>query len=116
MSAVTSSTLRSRVAVAGAAFATNAACHATLVEELRSRHKTVLAGGGASMAARHHARGKILVRDRIDLLVDPLTPFLELSPLAAWGQYGNDVHSAGIVTGIGVVAGTQCMIIATMPQ
>ena len=112
MSAVTSSTLRSRVAVAGAAFATNAARHATLVEELRSRHKTVLAGGGASMAARHHARGKILVRDRIDLLVDPLTPFLELSPLAAWGQYGNDVHSAGIVTGIGVVAGTQCMIIA----
>jgi 3-methylcrotonyl-CoA carboxylase beta subunit len=106
------STLRTRLHAGSAAFETNAAHQAALVGELRERHRTVLAGGGAAMAARHHARDKILVRDRIDLLVDPLTAFLELSPLAAWGQYGNEVHSAGIVTGIGVVSGTPCMIIA----
>ncbi|KPU90610.1 methylcrotonoyl-CoA carboxylase [Variovorax paradoxus] len=106
------STLRTRLHAGSAAFETNAAHQAALVGELRERHRTVLAGGGVAMAARHHARDKILVRDRIDLLVDPLTAFLELSPLAAWGQYGNEVHSAGIVTGIGVVSGTPCMIIA----
>ena len=76
------STLRTRLHAGSAAFETNAAHQAALVGELRERHRTVLAGGGVAMAARHHARDKILVRDRIDLLVDPLTAFLELSPLA----------------------------------
>jgi acetyl-CoA carboxylase carboxyltransferase component len=70
------------------------------------------AGGGDKLVARHHQRGKLLVRDRIDLLADPLTPFLELSPLAGWGLYDNEVPAAGIVTGIAMVQGTPCMIIA----
>lgn len=104
--------LKSRVSVSSPSFAAHAAHHHALAEVLRDRLKSALAGGGTVLVDRHHARGKILVRDRIDLLVDPLTPFLELSPLAAYGQYGGEVHSAGIVTGIGVIAGTPCMIIA----
>ena len=64
------------------------------------------------MVERHFKRNKLLVRDRIDLLIDPLTPFLELSPLAGWGLYNNGLPSAGIVTGIGTVRGVTCMIIA----
>ncbi len=106
------SALHTRLREGSPAFQTNAANQAALVGQLRERHREVLGGGGEKMAARHHARGKMLVRERIDLLVDPLTAFLELSPLAAWGQYGNEVHSAGIVTGIGIVSGTPCVIIA----
>ncbi len=69
-------------------------------------------GGGERLRRRHMARGKIPVRQRIDHLVDPLSPFLELSPLAAWGLYGGEVPVAGIVTGIGVICDTPCMIIA----
>ena len=94
------------------AFAANAAAYEAIVTDLRERHGRVLAGGGAALRQRHVTRGKIPVRERIDHLVDPLAPFLELSPLAAWGLYGNDVPAAGIVTGIGVVAGLPCMIIA----
>jgi 3-methylcrotonyl-CoA carboxylase beta subunit len=86
--------------------------YGALIQTLRERHAHVLAGGGDKLRARHRERGKIPVRERIDLLVDPLSPFLELSPLAAWELYGNAVPGAGIVTGIGVVAGTPCMIIA----
>ncbi|NBO09881.1 MAG: methylcrotonoyl-CoA carboxylase, partial [Actinobacteria bacterium] len=81
----TGSTLKSRVSVSSPSFAAHAAHHLALAEVLRSRLKSALAGGGTVLVDRHHARGKILVRDRIDLLVDPLTPFLELSPLAAYG-------------------------------
>ena len=83
-----------------------------LVATLRERRRAVLAGGGAAQTARHHARGKMAVRDRIDRLLDVGSPFLELSPLAAWGLYGGDVASAGIVTGIGLVHDTPCMVIA----
>ena len=83
-----------------------------LIATLRERHRAVLAGGGAAMTARHHTRGKMAVRDRIDRLLDVGSPFLELSPLAAWGLYGGDVASAGIVTGIGLVHDTPCMVIA----
>jgi 3-methylcrotonyl-CoA carboxylase beta subunit len=83
-----------------------------LLEDLRKALVYTYAGGGKLLVDRHHARGKILARDRIDLLVDPLTSFLELSPLAAWQLYGNDVPGAGIVTGIGIVHGVPCMIIA----
>ena len=88
------------------------AAYAALIETLRERHGRVLAGGGEKLQARHRERGKIPVRERIDLLVDPFSPFLELSPLAAWELYGNEVPAAGIVTGIGMVSGTPCMIIA----
>ena len=83
-----------------------------LTKLLGDRHAHVLEGGGAAMVKRHHERKKILARDRIDLLIDPLSPFLELSPLAAWGLYDNEVPSAGVVTGIALVEGVPCMIIA----
>lgn len=106
------SILSSRVDPHSASFQTNARHHDGLVSELRARHEHVLAGGGAKLVARHHARNKMLARERIDLLLDPLSPFLELSPLAAWELYDNAVPSAGIVTGIGTIAGTACMLIA----
>jgi len=70
------------------------------------------AGGSLSAINKHKERGKLLARERINLLVDPGTPFLELSPLAAWDMYNNEFPSAGIVTGIGVVHGREAMIIA----
>ncbi|CAN5229281.1 carboxyl transferase domain-containing protein [soil metagenome] len=86
-----------------------------LVDELRERLAAVRQGGaGGSDAARrkHLDRGKLLARDRVDRLLDPGSPFLELSPLAATGLYDDAVPSAGIVTGIGRVAGRECVIVA----
>ncbi len=104
--------LDSRVSPRDEGFRRNAAHYDTLLSHLRAAVARSVAGGGEAHVRRHHARGKLLVRDRIDRLVDPLTPFLELSPLAAWGLYGGEVPAAGIVTGIGVVHGTLCMMIA----
>lgn len=84
----------------------------TQLKTLRERMVLATAGGTEKLRQRHHERGKYLVRDRIDRLVDPNTAFLELSPLAAWGQYDNQVPAAGIVTGIGVVSGKHVVIIA----
>ena len=106
------STFVSRVDRHAPAFKRNAAHYDGLLQELRARHAHALAGGGARLVERHHQRNKMLARERIDLLLDPLSPFLELSLLAAWGLYDNAVPSAGIVTGIGVIAGTPCMLIA----
>ncbi len=89
-----------------------ASSFATMIETLRGHHRAMLAGGGEAQVARHRQRGKIPVRDRIDLLLDPGSPFLELSPLAAHGLYGGGVMSAGIVTGIGLVHDTPCIVIA----
>ena len=83
-----------------------------LVGELRDRLELVRRGGGEEAVAKHRARGKLLARERIDLLVDPGSPFLELSPLAAWDMYDGDAPSAGIVTGIGVVGGREVAIVA----
>jgi acetyl-CoA carboxylase carboxyltransferase component len=83
-----------------------------LVRELRGRLELVRRGGGDEAVAKHRARSKLLARERIDLLVDPGSPFLELSPLAAWDMYGGDAPSAGIVTGIGVVGGREAAIVA----
>ncbi|MEX3008028.1 acyl-CoA carboxylase subunit beta [Hoeflea sp. TYP-13] len=83
-----------------------------LIATLRSKHASVLAGGGKAMHDRHRERGKIPVRERIELLLDPASPFLELSPLAAHGLYGGDVAAAGIVTGIGMIHDIPCMLIA----
>ena len=106
------SILSTRVDPQSASFQSNASHYDALLAELRARHGHVLAGGGPKLVARHHERKKMLARERIDLLLDPLSPFLELSPLAAWGLYDNAVPSAGIVTGIGTIAGTACMLIA----
>jgi 3-methylcrotonyl-CoA carboxylase beta subunit len=93
-------------------FARNAEAMRGLVAELRDRLKEVAGGGGKASRARHTARGKMLARQRVDLLVDPGTAFLELSPLAAHGLYGGDVHSASIITGVGRIAGRECVIVA----
>ena len=84
----------------------------SLVDELRSRSALVAAGGGERSVERHHARGKLLARERIDRLGDPGTAFLELNALAAWEVYDGDAPSAGVVTGSGVVEGRECVIFA----
>ncbi len=83
-----------------------------LVGELRERTHQVARGGGESAVERHRERGKLTARERIDRLVDPSGAFLELSALAAWDMYGGQAPSAGIVTGIGVVEGRECVIVA----
>ncbi|MDH4103182.1 MAG: methylcrotonoyl-CoA carboxylase [Thermoleophilia bacterium] len=84
----------------------------TLVADLRDRTALIARGGGEKAVERHRSRGKLTARERIDRLVDPGTAFLELNALAAWELYGNDAPSAGIVTGIGVVEGRQCIVVA----
>ncbi len=83
-----------------------------LVAELRERTAQVARGGGERAVERHRSRGKLLARERIDLLVDPGSAFLELGALAAWELYGGDAPSAGVVTGVGVVEGRECAIVA----
>ncbi|MBA3401568.1 MAG: methylcrotonoyl-CoA carboxylase, partial [Actinobacteria bacterium] len=83
-----------------------------LVSELRQRSTLVAEGGGEKAVERHRSRGKLTARERIDRLVDPGSAFLELNALAAWELYDGDAPSAGIVTGIGVVEGRQCVIVA----
>jgi acetyl-CoA carboxylase carboxyltransferase component len=83
-----------------------------LVAELRARTAQVAAGGGERAVERHRTRGKLPVRERIDRLVDPGGAFLELNALAAWDVYDGQAPSAGIVTGIGVVEGRECVVVA----
>jgi acetyl-CoA carboxylase carboxyltransferase component len=85
---------------------------AQLVEELRRRTAQVARGGGERAIERHRSRGKLLARERIDRLVDPGGAFLELGALAAWDVYDGQAASAGVVTGIGVVEGRECVIVA----
>src|SRR5438128_12564702 len=80
--------------------------------ELRERTALVARGGGERALERHRARGKLTARERIDRLVDPDSAFLELSALAAWDMYDGQAPAAGIVTGIGVVEGRECVIVA----
>ncbi|GGV73451.1 MULTISPECIES: carboxyl transferase domain-containing protein [Streptomyces] len=90
----------------------NEEAHLALVEELRAKLATARLGGGEKARARHTARGKLLPRDRVNLLLDPGSPFLELSALAADGMYDGQAPSAGIITGIGRVSGRLCVIVA----
>jgi 3-methylcrotonyl-CoA carboxylase beta subunit len=83
-----------------------------LVHELRERTAETALGGSEAARKKYKSRGKLFVRERIDLLLDTGTPFLELSALAANGMYGGDVASAGIVTGIGRIGGTECVVVA----
>jgi len=92
-------------------FAENAAHNQTLVELLRANLAQAAQGGGPKSMERHTSRGKLFVRERIDKLLDDGSPFLELSPLAAWELYGGDAPAAGIVTGIGRVSGRECLIV-----
>jgi 3-methylcrotonyl-CoA carboxylase beta subunit len=93
-------------------FADNTEAMKGLVADLRAKLEAAMQGGSEEARTRHVTRGKLLARDRINLLLDPGTPFLELSPLAAHGMYGGDVHSASVITGIGRVSGRECVIVA----
>jgi len=104
--------IQSQVDINSVQFQENQQRYEDLLSLWRERMGVATRGGRQSLIERHQARGKILVRDRIDRVIDPGTAFLELSPLAAFGQYEGEVPAAGIVTGIGTVSGTLCMFIA----
>src|SRR3990170_8957383 len=93
-------------------FKANAERIQSLVDELNERIARAKEGGGEKYLARHREQGKMPVRERIAGLLDPDTPFLELSPLAANGMYEKDAPAAGIVTGIGRINQRECLIIA----
>ena len=105
-------TIRSTLDTRGEDFAVNAAALRATVDDLRARVAEAELGGGTVARDRHVSRGKLLARQRVAGLIDPGTPFLEFSQLAAYGLYGGDVPSAGIVTGIGRVSGRECVIVA----
>ena len=94
------------------AAAANSDRNTALAEDLRARLAAAAQGGGERARQRHLARGKLLPRERVDALVDPGSPFLELSPMAAHGMYDDEAPSAGIITGVGRVAGRECVIVA----
>jgi 3-methylcrotonyl-CoA carboxylase beta subunit len=92
-------------------FAANAAQMGALVADLRARRAEAALGGNEKTRARHVARGKLLPRERVMALIDPGSPFLELSPLAANGMYEDAIHGAGLITGIGRVEGREVVIV-----
>jgi len=104
--------LESRTDTRSEAFAANARRMRDLSAELRERLEAVRAGGGADATAKHRKRGKLPARERIERLVDPGTDFLEFSALAAGGMYDDASPAAGIVTGIGIVEGMHCVVVA----
>ncbi|MBX6767817.1 MAG: acyl-CoA carboxylase subunit beta, partial [Actinomadura rubrobrunea] len=105
--------LRSSLDTSSPAYRERRAAMLAKLEELEAEHAKALAGGGEKYVARHRKRGKLLARERIELLLDPDSPFLELSPLAAWGT--EFPVGASVVTGIGVVEGVECVIVANDP-
>ncbi|MAH17811.1 MAG: methylcrotonoyl-CoA carboxylase [Euryarchaeota archaeon] len=104
--------LASNIDTADSGYLTNVEQNRALVTELKERLAQARGGGSAKAVKRHRARGKFTARERIDVLLDRGAPFLEFSPLASDGIYDDDVRSAGIVTGIGVVHGREVMVIA----
>jgi 3-methylcrotonyl-CoA carboxylase beta subunit len=104
--------LVTRLDVRGTTFLENSAFQRSLIADLRRRVGLAALGGSELARARHVARGKFLPRQRVDALLDPGSPFLELSPLAANGMYGDDAPGAGIITGIGRVSGREVVIVA----
>ncbi|XP_076058759.1 methylcrotonyl-CoA carboxylase subunit 2 [Oratosquilla oratoria] len=95
-----------------AGFQENDSAMRSLVDELRGRIESITQGGGEKAIQRHTSKGKLLVRDRISSLIDPGTPFLEFSQLAGYQMYGKEVVAAGgIITGIGQISGTECVIV-----
>src|SRR5512137_1601531 len=106
------STLDTTIEAGSADFRRNAEAMRGLVADLRAKVSTVELGGGEKARARHTERGKLLPRERIRQLLDVGAPFLELSQLAAHGMYGGEVPSAGILTGIGRVAGREVVVVA----
>jgi len=104
-------TIESRLDVRSEVFAANREAMRLQVEDLRAKLDAVERGGGDAARARHVQRGKLLPRDRVRALLDPGSPFLELSPLAAYDMYDDNIAAAGIITGIGRVSGRECVIV-----
>jgi len=104
--------IRSAVDPRSDEFRANAAAMRALVAELEATVARIREGGGAAARARHAARGKLMARERIELLCDPGAPFLEIGQLAAHGVYDDDLPAAGLVAGVGRVEGRECMIVA----
>jgi 3-methylcrotonyl-CoA carboxylase beta subunit len=108
---VDESRLRSHIDPSSEVFQRNANAQRELVSTLRARVAEARQGGSEAARTRHVERGKLLPRDRLDALVDPGSPFLELSPLAAYDMYDGDAPAAGIITGVGRVSGRECVIV-----
>src|SRR5574344_429233 len=106
------SVLTSQLQPGSEEFQHNQAAMQAAVAELRDALARATAGGSEAARAKHLARGKLLVRQRIDALLDAGSPFLEIAPLAAHGMYGDEVPCAGVVAGIGRVSGVDCLIVA----
>src|SRR6185436_14074350 len=103
--------LTSQIAPTSDEFKQNAASMRGLVDELVERRRDASEGGSRRARERHTSRGKLLPRDRVNALLDRGSPFLELSPLAAYGMYGDAIHGAGLITGVGRISGRECMIV-----
>ena len=104
--------IRSQLNPRAEEFRANAARMRALVEDLRDKVAKVALGGDEAARAKHTARDKLLPRERVRTLLDPGSPFLEIGQLAAWGMYGGEVPSASIITGVGLVSGRECVVVA----
>jgi len=107
----TMTVLQTQLNSRSADFVANAAAMQQVVDDLRLHLERMAQGGGEAARAKHTARGKLLPRDRVQMLLDPGTPFLEVAPLAALNMYNNDAPCAGVIAGIGRVSGVDCMIV-----
>ena len=108
----TAPSLKSTIDTNSAGFAENREAMQQLVDELDARVDTVCQHGGERYTTRHKSRGKLLARERVNRLLDPGSPFLEIGQLAAWDMYSGDLSAAGVVAGIGRIEGTDCVIVA----
>src|SRR5580658_8193185 len=106
------SILKSKIQTRSAEFKTNSEAMAALVADLRAKVAVAEMGGGETSRERHTSRGKLLPRERVRNLLDPGSPFLEFSQLAAFGMYNDDAPCAGIITGIGLISGQECVAVA----
>jgi 3-methylcrotonyl-CoA carboxylase beta subunit len=106
------STIQTKLELRGADFAANSTAMRELVADLRAKVAAIVTGGGEAARAKHTARGKLLPRERVCQLLDPGSPFLELSQFAAYRVYDDPVPAAGIITGVGLVAGQECVVVA----
>ena len=104
-------TLETQLNVRSAEFQANAAAMQAIVDDLKAKVAKISEGGGEDARKKHTARGKLLPRERVNQLLDPGTPFLEFSQLAAFGMYDDGAPGAGVITGIGRVAGRECVIV-----
>ena len=100
--------IETRLNTRDATFLQNRDAMAVLVADLAEKIAHIEQGGGAAPSAKHTARGKLLPRERVLALLDPGSPFLEFSQLAAWGMYKDNIAAAGIITGIGRIRGREC--------